>query len=222
MRPAAPVAHAQRRAIAGQSAQGRGRANRAAGIGADARQRRALLDSRRRSARRPARQQRCILRLQAIAVVAILAGNAIGQLMQVRLAGDHRARRLEPRCDPRVRRRRRRASGIEARAAAGHESFEIETILERDRKAEESAAARPLDQPSRLVSRPLRIQRDVGVPAGIPIGAGQCGRCDGLKLRAAIGNLVQQLRNRRGSRFHAAIVTAGEAKTTDWKSPRSC
>src|ERR1700683_2908168 len=78
-------------AIAGQTAERRGHANGAAGVGADRSHRRPLLHAGNAATGRASGEPLRIARLDAIPVVAILAGDAVGQLMQMSLAHDHGA-----------------------------------------------------------------------------------------------------------------------------------
>src|SRR6201999_2715403 len=76
-------AESESRAVSSQPTERRRHADRAAGIGADGGNSRAFLDTGRTPARGSACELQRIARLQAVAILFVLACDAIGKLMQM-------------------------------------------------------------------------------------------------------------------------------------------
>src|SRR5271170_4146450 len=75
-------------AVACESAEGGGDANGAAGVGADGDEGRAFLDAGGSAAGGAAGEKGLIARLEAVTVVGIFSGDAVGELVEVGLAGE--------------------------------------------------------------------------------------------------------------------------------------
>lgn len=101
---AGPVADAERGAVAREPAESRRASHGAAGIGPDSGESRTFLNGRCCTAGGSSRQQRGIGRLQAVSVIAIFAGDAVGKLVEVRFASDDGAGVAQARGDPGVHR----------------------------------------------------------------------------------------------------------------------
>src|SRR6185437_12943806 len=112
----------------------------------------------------------------------ILAGDAVGERVQVRLAGDDRAEGAKPFDDPRIARGYAVAVTVERDAAGGGRAGEIEAVLYGDGEPPERVAAvaegaafraRHLFGALGFAQGPLGIAPQIGVAAGVPIGVGQ-------------------------------------------------
>ena len=117
------------------------------------------------------------VRLHAIAVLAVLARDAIGQLMQMGLAHDQGAGLSQPRSHGGVSRRDAVLLRIEMGAASGRVARDIEAIFNPDGDAEQQ---RPLLRVGKAGSQGLRfrkhafaVQGQIHVTAGVAIGARQ-------------------------------------------------
>ena len=161
------------RAIPRQSAERRRRANRAAGIRPNRGNRRTLLHTSGRAARRTASEAARIVGLHTIPVVGIFSRDAVRELVQMRLANDDRAKRAQTCREGGVFAGNSVACGVETRAGAGGEAGEIEAILERDWQAVErrlrvrSELAR---QRVGFAQHGVRVERQVHVAASVAIG----------------------------------------------------
>ncbi len=165
------------RAIAGQPAQCRRHADGPSRIRADGGNRRTLLHAGRASAGRPSCECLRIPRLCAVAVLAVLAGDAVSQLMQMRLAHDHGAGRSQPRGHGGVSRCDAVLGRIEMRAASGRVARDIEAIFNPDGNAEERRPLRRLGEAGgerlRFRQYPFAIHRQVHIPPDVAVSARQ-------------------------------------------------
>ena len=127
---APPIADAERGAVAGESAEGGGSTYGAAGVGADAGEGGAFLDGRGCAAGGASGEEGGIDGLEAVAVVAVFAGDAVGELVEMGFADDDGARASEAGGDPGVCGCVRFLDRVEFGATAGRESGEVETIFE--------------------------------------------------------------------------------------------
>ncbi len=135
MRAAAPVAAADRGAITGQAAE-RGRdADGAAGVCADGGDGGALLHAGCRAGGRAAGERGGVAGLQAVAEFGILAGDAVGQRVEVSFAGDDRASRAELLHEPGILGGVAVQVAIESHAATGGRAGEVEAVFDGDGKA---------------------------------------------------------------------------------------
>src|SRR5271155_3588607 len=142
------AAQAERGAIAGQSAERRRHTDRSSGIRANRRQRRTLLHAGSTPTGRAAGQLEWIAGLEAVAVVAVLTGDAVCQLVQVGLADNYRAGSAKLCGHFRVAACNAVLFRIEAGAGAGGKTRDVKAVLDRDRNTEEEG--------------PLLRQREVG------------------------------------------------------------
>ena len=117
------------------------------------------------------------LRLHAVAVLAVLAGDAVSQLMQMGLAHDHGAGLSQPRSHGGVGRRDAVLVRIEMRAASGRVARDIEAILNPDGNAEERRPLRRLGKAGskrlRFRQYPFAIHRQIHIPPGVAVSARQ-------------------------------------------------
>ena len=125
--------------------------------------------------------------MQTVAVVAILAGDAVGKLMEVGLTGNNSPGVAQARRNPGVCRCDLLMRRIKVRAAACRKSCKVETILERDRQTKEGqrivARGCTFHLAERFGEGPAGIERKISVSAGIAVGARQ----RGSKLSCGIG-----------------------------------
>ncbi len=116
--------------------------------------------------------------MEAIAVFAVLAGDAVGNLMQMRLAHDHGAGLPQPSSHGGIGARDAVLGRIEAGAAGGRVALDIEAILNGDRNPEQRRPLLRLGKAGReglcLRQRTVMIHRQIYVVAGIAVGVRQC------------------------------------------------
>ncbi len=172
---AGPVADAEGGAVAREPAQ-RGRsAHGASGVGADGGERRAFLNGSGRAAGGAAGEEAGVGRLQAVAVVAIFAGDAVGELMEVGFADYDGARTAQAGGDPGILGCVLFMGRIKFGAGACRESGEVETILERDRHAKKRqefvARGGAVDLSLGFGKGPVGVKGQVDIAAGIAVGA---------------------------------------------------
>jgi len=172
---AGPVADAEGGAVAGESAKGGGSAHGASGVGPDGGEGRAFLDGRGRTAGGAAGEDAGVGRLQAVAVVAIFAGDAVGKLVQVGFADDDDAGAAEAGGEPGVCGCVLFMGRIKFGAAACRESREVETILKRDRhtmqRQEFVAGGGAVELSLGFGKGPVGVKGQVDIAAGIAVGA---------------------------------------------------
>ncbi len=126
---AAPVADSVGAAISRQPAERTRNANGAASIASDGGERGAFLDGGSGPAGGSAGEAAWVGGLQAVAVVAVLSSNPIGELMQMSFAGDDGSRAFQPSSESGVLCCRWVVGRIKFGAAAGLEALEIKEIL---------------------------------------------------------------------------------------------
>ena len=124
------VADAEGGAVAGEAAESGGDADGAAGVGADGDEGGAFLHAGRGAAGGAAGEQGCIARLDAVAVVGVFSGDAVGELMEVRFAGEDGAGVEKALCDPGVFCGDGIVLCVEARAATGDGACDVEAVFD--------------------------------------------------------------------------------------------
>src|ERR1700691_5749987 len=183
---AGPVADAERGAVAGEPTECGGSTHGATGISADGGEGGALLDGRGCAAGGTAGEEVGVAGLEAVAVVAVFAGDAVGELMEVGFARDDGAGASEAGGDPGVCGRVLFMGRIEFGAAACRESGEVETILDRDWQARQRqgfvAGRGAVNLSLGLGESPAGVESQVAVAAGIAVSAGEgdAGLCGGI------------------------------------------
>ena len=175
--PSLGAAETECRAIAGQPAQCRRHTDGPARIRADGGNRRAFLHAGRASAGRASGECLRILGLRAVAVLAVLPGDAVSQLMQMGLAHDHGSGRSQPRGHSGVSRCNAVLVRIEMRAASGRVARDIEAIFNPDGNTEERRPLRRLGKTGherfRFRQYACAIHRQVHIPPDIAVSARQ-------------------------------------------------
>ncbi len=124
-----PVAKAERGSVAGKPTESGRATHRTSRVRANGGERGAFLDGRSRAAGGATGEQRGVCGLQAVTIVAVLARDAVGELMKVGFACDHASGLAEPCGDPGVRRCILPVGRIKLRSAACRESSKVETIF---------------------------------------------------------------------------------------------
>ncbi len=183
VRAAAPVAAAERGAIAGEAAESGGHADGAAGVGADGGDRGAFLHAGARAGGRAAGERARVAGLQAVAEFRILAGDAIGERMQMGLAGDHRAGGAQSLDEPGVARRRCRSDrdrtltpqlvGAPARSKQSLTEMGRPQSVSRPSPNGPPSPAGMASTRAASAARPCRVLPEIGVAAGVLIGVGK-------------------------------------------------
>ena len=150
------------RLVAADAARGGRRADGAAGVGGETERDEAGRERRRVAARRSRGRVAGAGRVQALAEGRVGRGDAARELVQVRLAEDHRAG-VDDALDGR-RRALRHALAEDRRSEGRAEAGRVPAVLRRERHAGEQPGrcGAPVDRPGAF-ERPLRIDRDEGV-----------------------------------------------------------
>ena len=115
-------------------------ADRAVGVGAERQRHLAGCDRRGRAARRAARHAGRVVRVAGRSVVRVLGREAVGVLVHVERADQHRTGAFEAR-DQRAVVRGRRTLALDLRAGAGRQAGHVEQVLDRERHAEQRCRA---------------------------------------------------------------------------------
>lgn len=122
-------------AIAGEATERSRDADGAARVGADGGQGGAFLNAGGGAAGGATGEVRGVERLEAVAEVMVLSGNAVGELVEVRLACDDGAGGAETAGDAAVGSGDAVVFAVERGAAGGRETSKIEAVFERDRNS---------------------------------------------------------------------------------------
>ena len=182
MRCAAPVASAMGGAITGEAAERGGNADGASCVRADGGYGGAFKDAGCCTGRRAAGEGCGIAWLHAVAEFGILAGDAVGQGMQMGFAGDDCSGGSRSRCEQAI---ESRDAGpfrvaIKLDAATCGRSGKIEAVFDGDGQTPEMVAAIAAEGARRGLSAcgfrecPRRILPKIGVVTGIRIGSLEC------------------------------------------------
>ena len=214
--PACRRVERERRAVAAEAAERGRHADGAAGVGADGGECGALLHTGSGTAGGAAGELSGVAGLKAVGEVAALAGDAVGELMEVRLAGDDRASGAKLGGDKGVGSGEAVVIAVEGGTAGGGEACEVEAVLKRDGDAPERLGVEVFaTQPGGLLTRPCGVQREVNVVAGVAVGT-----ADGVvKFGAGVGGGVAITLAQRGdggdAGRHAAIVIGSSRNALD-------
>ena len=114
--------------------------------------------------------------LDAVAKVAVLSGDAVGELVEMRFACDDGTGGAETFGNRAVGGSDAVLITVKRRATGGRKICEVEAVLERDRSSPERQVGDVLAaKVARIVAGPILILGEVDIVASVAVGASECG-----------------------------------------------
>lgn len=163
-------------AIAGEAAEGGRDADGASRVGANRGEGGAFLDAGGGTAGGASGEMRWVERLDAVAEVAVLSGDAVGELVEIRFASDDGSGSAKASGDCAVGGGDAVVVAVELGAAGGRETREVEAVFERDRNSPERLVGDVFAaEIARFVAGPVFVLEEVDVVASVAVSADECG-----------------------------------------------